>query len=70
MDLADLSDNAPSLYWSEESIEAAMRWEDDGFDHFMEGRAAVSCSDLLLSLSHCSDKTTVGVPKYQCSRMN
>lgn len=38
-----------------------MRREEDRFGNFMEGRTAVSCSDLLLSLSHLSDKTKVGV---------
>ena len=39
-----------------------MRWEEDRFGYFMpEARMAVSCSDLLLSLSHFSDKTKVGV---------
>ena len=54
--MAGLSESRPSLYWSEESIEAAMRQEQDLFlfDDFVEsGRTAVSCSDLLL---HCGLK--------------
>ena len=54
---AGLSESRPSLYWSEESIEAAMRQEQDIFlfDNFVESgyRTSVSCSDLLL---HCSTK--------------
>ena len=54
--MAGLSESRPSLYWSEESIEAAMRQEQDIFifdDYVKRGRTAVSCSDLLL---RCSTK--------------
>ena len=45
--MAGLSESRPSLYWSEESIEAAMRQEQDIFlfENFVEnGRTAVTAS--------------------------
>ena len=63
-DLLELSVNGPSLYWSEESIEAAMRWEEGMDGHCIEGRSAVSCSDLLLSLRLCSNGRKVRCTMY------
>lgn len=58
--LIDLSDTSSLLCWSEESIEAAVRWEEvDMFGGYMEGRSAVSCSDLLLRLTR--QQSRVGI---------
>ena len=36
-----------------------MRWDEDMFENLVEGRSAVSCSDLLLAVSHCNERPKV-----------